>query len=872
LGSQLMDILLRQDWIHSRGKFIILGALSSTYKPRSHEAYTLGEAQWVEVLENCGAMYGWCINGPMKQIVRAPKAAFQLKKIQPPASPLNPLAEASAADSDPSNKSASASSTRSSSPGTLTPASSTASSASSSPKPSTQGNSKQVVPANGVGSSTKVGNKDAHVSVKPGSVQQPSSAAGSKTQSSTAVSQASVQGSKLPVSKAVNTHAKGEKPKRVLPDFSVNDNSRIDVVVSSHEFQTSMATNDFSASSTSASLGGSYGPISASVSYSQDSMHSSSTSNTSDTYHKTMIAKYLFPRVDLSLDECLEPTDGLMKAIQKVEATKNIKDLRQLRQDYGYLFCTSLTIGGRLQTQSIMTDTEKTSEQEQKQSMKTSVGLSVASPEASASISHTQESGSANSQSQATSDKYESHAFEAMGGDTLLASNPLSWIPTVGNYNNWRIINRDGLILMSDMISGLSGLEHVRSWFEQAVPTSSKYIEFSDKLVKKIRLRLMSPNHNLCLSYKSGSDEEDFAFPPNYYFGHRPMTAAMPMAMELVHPGVHWGAIAMPNGKPEFLFSPGSYRAPAIYGYAANKVGDNLYGTKYDAEYKSTVWSITSPYDDALCHESRVIIQTVSPGNKSVPEITGNSANNTPSVSTSVSMVSSLVVFRNQQGVFLPAMSDAKDVHIWRVLKRGASPGSKVNIAEGDQIQLAWCYQDQYCGYRDFTEDAFGRRRIGPPPEAKSSILYMRLPWPRFEPVESLSDQVEPLPNTLMMSDVSQAQDSWQPALEETLKVIKGSQNVEKDILVEDCIFRLDLVKHHGRGDVNDYLLRDVSQQATFPDVVKRDEHEKNVEAEIKARKEREMEERKAREEEQGDSESIGTTVMHVMLPFSNFF
>lgn len=206
---------------------------------------------------------------------------------------MNPLAEASAADSDPSNKSASASSTRSSSPGTLTPASSTASSASSSPKPSTQGNSKQVVPANGVGSSTKVGNKDAHVSVKPGSVQQPSSAAGSKTQSSTAVSQASVQGSKLPVSKAVNTHAKGEKPKRVLPDFSVNDNSRIDVVVSSHEFQTSMATNDFSASSTSASLGGSYGPISASVSYSQDSMHSSSASNTSDTYHKTMIAKYL---------------------------------------------------------------------------------------------------------------------------------------------------------------------------------------------------------------------------------------------------------------------------------------------------------------------------------------------------------------------------------------------------------------------------------------------------------------------------------------------------------------------------------------------------------------------------------------------------
>ncbi|KAG8675926.1 hypothetical protein FPOAC1_001921 [Fusarium poae] len=828
---------------------------------QSHEAYTLNEAQWIEVLENCGAMYGWCIDGPMKQIVRAPKAAFQLKTVQPPGIPLNPPTT-TPAGKDSSSGSTSASSTASFSPGTLTPASSTTSHASSE-----QG-------INGVGSSTTItgGVKDAQASTTLGSMQEKSHNADSKTTPSTQVSKATIQGAKPSASSATHASLKGKTPKRVLPDFSVNDNSRINVVVSSHEFQTSMATNDFSASSTSASLGGSYGPISASVSASEESMHSSSTSNTSDTYHKTMIAKYLFPRVDLSLDECLEPTEGLTKAIQKVEATKNIKDLRQLRRDYGYLFCKTLTIGGRLQTQSIMADTEKTSEQEQKQSMKTSVGLAVSSPKASASVSHTQESGSANSQSQATSDKSESHAFEAMGGDSLLASNPVAWIPTVGNYNNWRIINRDGLILMSDMISGLSGYEHTRSWFEQAVPGLSKYIEFSDKLVKKIRLRLMSPNHNLCLSYKSGSQEEDYALPPNYYFGHRPMSTVMPIAMELVHPDVHWGAIEMPNGKAEFLFSPGSYRAPAIYGCAANKAGDNYYGTTYDDGYKSTIWSITSPYDDALCHESRVIIQTVSPGNTSTPEITGNSANNTPTVSTSASMVSSLVVFRNQQGVFLPAMSDAKDVHIWRVLKHGAAPGQKVNIAEGDQIQLAWCYQDQYCGYRDFTEDAFGRRRNGPPPEAKSSTLYMRLPWPRFEPVESISQQAKPLPNTLMMSDVSQEQDSWKPSLVENINVIKGSQQVQKDILVEDCIFRLDIVKHHGRGDVNDYLLRDVKQEAKFPDEITSEELEKQIEAEIKARKEQERQEREARAEAERHSEGIGMTVVHTLFPLTNLF
>ncbi|KAF5004997.1 hypothetical protein FDECE_8522 [Fusarium decemcellulare] len=837
---------------------------------QKHEASELGETEWLEVLENCGAMYGWCIDGPMKQIVRAPKAAFQLKAVQPPVKPLNGPTTAPAGShdgednhSDASSGGTPGSSTSPSSPGTLTPASSTTSHATPSSKASSQTKPPKPVTASsggatsvdGLGSSitVTVGAKDAKVSIVPVSVQQKA-------------------GSKKPGSGAATTSHKDKKPKRVMPDFAVNDNSRIDVVVSSHEFQTSMATNDFSASSTSASLGGSYGPISASVSYSEESTHSSSTQNTTDTYHKTMIAKYLFPRVDLNLDSCLEPTEGLKKAIEKVEAAKNIKDLRQLRRDYGYLFCRSITIGGRLQTQALMDEKLTTSEQAQKQSMKTSVGLSVSSPKASGSVSHTEESGSANSSSQAQSDKSESHAFEAMGGDTLLASNPLAWIPTVGNYNNWRIINRDGLILMSDMISGLSGFEHTRSWFEQAVPSLSKYIEFSNKTVKKIRLRLMGPKHNLCLSCKRDSDDPDSANPPNYYFGHRPMSTVMPIAMELVHADAPWGGIQMPNNKPEFLFSPGSYRAPAIYGYAANKVGDNLYGTKYDDEYKSTVWSITSPYDDALCHESRVIIQTVSPGNTSPANITGNSANNTLSISTSAPMVSSLIVFRNQQGVFLPAMSDAKDVHIWRILKNGAAPGDKVNIAEGDQIQLAWRYQDQYCGYRDFNQDAFGRRRNSPPSEVKGSTLYMRLPWPRFEPVDSLADQTEPLPNTLMMSEVPQSQDDPKPALPDKIQVIKGHKQSSKDIMVEDCIFRLDVVKHHGRGDVDDYLLRGVSQEATFPDVIKREELDKQLEEERKERKERKEEERRALEEEERDSKSLGEIVMNTVFPLTSLF
>ncbi|EMT71700.1 hypothetical protein FOC4_g10010215 [Fusarium odoratissimum] len=810
---------------------------------QTHEASSLGEVEWLEILENCNAMYGWCIDGPMKQIVRAPKPAFQLRAVPPPEKLLNGDATPPSGNND-GNKNASDGSTGGSSISSSSPTSSTSSSPSASP-PTKPRAANPVGTASATPESSVKGKADAKAAPSsPTPVPAPKKAATKPA----ATSQPAKSG-------ATKRPPQASKPKRVLPDFSVNDNSRIDIVISSHEFQTSMATNDFSASSTSASLGGSYGPVAASVSYSTDSMHSSSTSDTSDTYHKTMIAKYLFPRVDLNLDLCLEPTEGLKQAIAKVEATKDIKDLRQLRRDYGYLFCKSITIGGRLLTQALMDQSLTTSEQEQKQSLKTSVGLSVSSPKASGSVSHTQESGSDNSKSQAQSDKSESHTFEAMGGDSLLATNPIAWIPTVGSYKNWRIINRDGLILMADMISGLSGFEHTRSWFDQAVPTLSKYIEFSDKLVKKIRLRLMSPNHDLCLSCKKGSEDPDFATPPNYYFGHRPLSTVMPLAMELEHPDITWGRIKMPKGKPEFLFSPGSYRAPAIYGYASNKVGDNLYGTIYDDEYRSTVWNITSPYDDALCHESRVIIQTVSPGNNSP-------ANNTLSISPSAPMISSLIVFRNQQGVFVPAMSDSKDIHVWRVLKTGAAPGDKVNIAEGDQIQLAWCYQDQYCGYRDFTDDAFGRRRNSPPPESKSSTLYMRLPWPRFEPVESLPDQAEPLPNALMMSEVPTPPDNPNSILHEQITVIKDHKHAAKDILVEDCIFRLDIVKHHGRGDVDDYLLRGVSQQATFPDVIKREALEKQVEEEEKERREREEAEKRAKEEEERESKSAGEVLV----------
>lgn len=77
------------------------------------------------------------------------------------------------------------------------------------------------------------------------------------------------------------------------PRFHVTDNSYVSVTIASDEFQTSMATNDFSSHSTEASVGGGFGGFAASVSGGHAASKSNSNVNTASTFQKTMVAKYM---------------------------------------------------------------------------------------------------------------------------------------------------------------------------------------------------------------------------------------------------------------------------------------------------------------------------------------------------------------------------------------------------------------------------------------------------------------------------------------------------------------------------------------------------------------------------------------------------
>jgi hypothetical protein len=161
-----------------------------------------------------------------------------------------------------------------------------------------------------------------------------------------------------------------------------------------------------------------------------------------------------------------------------------------------------------------------------------------------------------------------------------------------------------------------------------------------------------------------------------------------------------------------------------------------------------------------------------------------------------------MAVFRNQQGVFLPCMSDDDQPQYWRILKKnGGALGE--HIKEGDEVRLAWAFSDQLTGFRDFLDDIFGRRRAQCPDELKTQILYMKLPWPRFETLVPPVGRGDPSPSSMFMAP----SDSTNP-----IYVNMNTAHGMYKYVGQDVSFRIDLISKQPYGDAFDYMLKDVVQ------------------------------------------------------------
>jgi hypothetical protein len=145
-----------------------------------------------------------------------------------------------------------------------------------------------------------------------------------------------------------------------------------------------------------------------------------------------------------------------------------------------------------------------------------------------------------------------------------------------------------------------------------------------------------------------------------------------------------------------------------------------------------------------------------------------------------------MTVYRNQQGVFLPAMTSNEGPSFWRILKTTQNPTDGQPIQDGEVVRLCWRFKDQTNGFRDFFDDAFGRRRFTKPDDAKD-MLYLKAPFPWFENT-----------TTNGMALIMSAAETTLPVIE-NLRVLPTSSDplvgeVSLKYNLHDLLFRLDAV------------------------------------------------------------------------------
>ncbi|WJG37039.1 uncharacterized protein FOBCDRAFT_253744 [Fusarium oxysporum Fo47] len=532
-----------------------------------------------------------------------------------------------------------------------------------------------------------------------------------------------------------------------IPSYAINDRSKIEITMVSNEFQESMARNNFGESSVEGSASGGWGRYLVGV-----------------TGGAAKEDTYMF-QVDFFLrPEDLEPTEELRAALDGIKQTKNINALRELYSTFGHLFCHSVTFGGCLQTTKVVENDEDVKQSKEKQSFKAQVGVAVFTPfgaKGNAKGSkESQDSVKAFNRSASTS---ESMGFEATGGNSILAADPLAWSGSVANFNNWRIIEQTELTPIVDTISKMAGYHGTRSWFFAAVPKLSEYMVTSESRMLHVRFKVASQNESFgVISHKKVPA----------YLGHRPNESTAKEAFRNGSFGLIGDMTKITAQNPGFsttpVFEPSRTQASILMFPSGAELG-----TKTDEAFSHVVWRLEIARGHSIGSDTLLCVKSAA-----IPKAD-----------------LALTVYRNAQGVFLPSISSTDEPCYWRLEPVETSGISKMKgdrYKFGDSFRLTWSFSDQTSGFRDFVDDSYGRHNLTRPSEIKSDKLCFKVPFPRFEGM--LSDYMAVLMSTALTTD---------PIIEK-IKVLDG-YNQEKPYNLHDLSFRVDMVGNDGNGDKNDY-------------------------------------------------------------------
>ena len=127
-------------------------------------------------------------------------------------------------------------------------------------------------------------------------------------------------------------------------------------------------------------------------------------------------------------------------------------------------------------------------------------------------------------------------------------------------------------------------------------------------------------------------------------------------------------------------------------------------------------------------------------------------------------------------------------------------------IKEDDSVRLSWAFKDQTTGFRDFTDDLYGRRHNQVPPDLEDEMLFLNLPWPRFESIKAPIAPGNGIgSNAMVMSTESSEEVSGMQI--QNLPQLANDSVRNSYYALQDVSFRIDTVANNGCGDTDDYLI-----------------------------------------------------------------
>ncbi|KZL68463.1 hypothetical protein CI238_00125 [Colletotrichum incanum] len=209
-----------------------------------------------------------------------------------------------------------------------------------------------------------------------------------------------------------------------IPNYGVTDGSKIDVVFVESDMRNSLVRNHFEKSSMDSKISMGYSGLGIAMGTGTNSEAQNSQSSERNKSAKRMIGKYMLPRVTLFLNaDDLVPTREFADNVERIRKTKDVAEIRKFQRKFGQLFCHEVTLGGMLVSTKTLTDDELVEQDKKRDTFKHAIGLTVSSPvEVGADSKKETARGSDQNLDRSYKDSGDCVVFEAVGGNTILAS------------------------------------------------------------------------------------------------------------------------------------------------------------------------------------------------------------------------------------------------------------------------------------------------------------------------------------------------------------------------------------------------------------------------------------------------------------------